>query len=162
MKRIVVISDVDGCLTDGKFVYTAEGKVAKVYGPHDADGVKLLKGYNIEIVFISADKRGFPITKKRIEDMKCPIYNVSEAERLEWIKNYINEKADEYGNKPYSVFFGDGINDAKAAAVVDCFIAPANARIEAKNVADYVTPSVGGNGAFLDLALYVEKMYASE
>ena len=48
MKRIVVISDVDGCLTDGKFVYTAEGKVAKVYGPHDADGVKLLKGYNIE------------------------------------------------------------------------------------------------------------------
>ena len=28
MKRIV-ISDVDGCLTDGKFVYTSEGKVAK-------------------------------------------------------------------------------------------------------------------------------------
>lgn len=162
MNRVIVISDVDGCLTDGKFVYTAEGKVAKVYGPHDADGVKLLKKIGIDIVFISADKRGFPITKKRIEDMKCPIFNVSEEERLGWIENYIKEKEAEYGCKTYSVFFGDGINDAKAASVVDCFIAPANARIEAKSVANYVTPSVGGNGAFLDLALFVKNNCVSE
>ena len=148
MKKILVISDVDGCLTDGKFIYTVDGKVAKIFGPHDADGVKLLKENNINVIFISADTRGFPITQRRITDMKCPIYNISEADRLEWIKNY-KEKYD------IVVFFGDGIHDAKVADIVDTFIAPQNARIEAKQVAEYITPSEGGNGAFLDLALYI-------
>lgn len=149
-KRAIVISDVDGCLTDGKFIYTVDGKVAKIYGPHDADGVKLLKSIGVDIIFISADKRGFPITSKRISDMKCELYNVSEGDRLEWIKEHIKDY-------DISFFFGDGIHDAKAANVVDIFIAPMNARPEAKVVAQYVTEHIGGDGAFLDLALYVEK-----
>lgn len=156
--KIVVISDVDGCLTDGKFIYTADGKVAKIYGPHDADGVKLLKRNDVDIVFISADKRGFPITSKRISDMKCDLFNVSEEERKNWIINYINEKKTQYENV-VSVFFGDGINDAAAADVVDIFIAPNNARKEAKYVSKYVTPSNGGEGAFLDLAQYIVARY---
>ena len=155
MSKVIVISDVDGCLTDGKFIYTADGKVAKIYGPHDADGVKLLKKNNVDLIFISADKRGFPITHKRITDMKCEVINVTEADRKEWIANYIKEKEVEYGEPVISVFFGDGISDAEAADIVDVFIAPQNARIEAKAVARYVTPSEGGNGAFLDLAQYV-------
>ena len=85
MKKIIVISDVDGCLTDGKFVYTAEGKVSKTFGPHDNDGVKLLRKNGIETIFISADKRGFPITEKRITDMKCQITCVSETDRGDYI-----------------------------------------------------------------------------
>lgn len=148
--KSVVISDVDGCLTDGRFIYTADGKVAKVFGPHDNDGVKLLKANDIDVVFISADKRGFPITKKRIEDMKCPIFNVSESERVEWVRNYIKEN-----NYERSVFFGDGISDIPVKDVVDKFICPANARPEAKSVADFVTSSIGGQGAFLDLAIWI-------
>ena len=148
--KAIVISDVDGCLTDGKYIYTADGKVAKMYGPHDNDGVKLLKKHGVDVVFISADTRGFPITKKRIEDMKCPIHNVTESERVEWVKNYITENGYDF-----SVFFGDGIGDVPVKPYVDMFIAPANARREAKAAATFVTESEGGNGAFLDLALYV-------
>jgi YrbI family 3-deoxy-D-manno-octulosonate 8-phosphate phosphatase len=151
--KAIVISDVDGCLTDGRFIYTADGKVAKVFGPHDNDGVKLLKSNGIDVVFISADKRGFPITEKRITDMKCKVYNVSEDDRVEWIKNYIKEN-----NYDYSVFFGDGIGDVPVAKVVNYFISPANARIEAKLVSNYVTTSIGGQGAFLDLANVVCNM----
>lgn len=150
MSDKIVISDVDGCLTDGRFIYTADGKVAKVFGPHDNDGVKLLKANGIDVVFISADKRGFSITKKRIEDMKCPIFNVSESERVEWVKNYIKEN-----NYEQSVFFGDGISDIHVKDVVDKFACPANARQEAKSVADFVTSSIGGQGAFLDLAIWI-------
>lgn len=150
--KSVVISDVDGCLTDGRYIYTADGKVAKVFGPHDNDGVKLLKANDIDVVFISADKRGFPITKKRIEDMKCPIFNVSEAERVDWVRDYIKEN-----NYQFSVFFGDGINDVPVKDVVTYFVCPANARIEAKFAAVHVTESIGGQGAFLDLAQWVIK-----
>ena len=51
------VFDVDGVLTTGQFLYTVDGKFAKVFGPHDADGIKLLKDNNIKIQCISADKR---------------------------------------------------------------------------------------------------------
>lgn len=148
-KRIV-ISDVDGCLTDGRFIYTADGKIAKMFGPHDNDGVKLLRANSFDVVFISADKRGFPITKKRIEDMKCPIFYVSETDRVNWVRDYIKEN-----DYQFSVFFGDGIMDVPVKNVVTYFACPANARKEAKETAHYITESVGGQGAFLDLAQWV-------
>ena len=144
MKRIV-ISDVDGCLTDGKFVYTSEGKVSKTFGPHDNDGVKKLKRAGYDVIFISADKRGFPITKKRIDDMKCELYPVSEEERKDWVANKIKDY-------DWSAFFGDGCSDIPAATVVNFFGCPANARHEVFEVADYIAPSNGSEGAFLDFA----------
>jgi len=150
MNKKVVISDVDGCLTDGRYIYTADGKVAKVFGPHDNDGVKLLKANGFDVVFISADKRGFPITKKRIEDMKCLIFNVSEADRVQWVDDYVKTNGYEF-----SVFFGDGISDVPVKDVVTYFASPANARKEAKSAADFVTESIGGQGAFLDLAQWL-------
>ena len=152
MNKILVVSDCDGCLTDGNFIYTADGKVAKIYGPHDNDGVKLLKKNNVSIQFISADGRGFAITKKRITDMKCDIMQCTEEERNKYFAQLIEDNSF---NK--IIFFGDGIHDAQVK--IDhpeiYFIVLANARKEAKDVCDYETPSVGGNGAFLDLALHV-------
>ena len=150
-KKVIVISDVDGCLTDGKFIYTADGKVAKTYGPHVNDGVKLMRKNGIEVQFISADKRGFDITSKRITDMKCPISLVSEAERATYLLSF----ADDYD---MVVFFGDGLGDLAAAnkyrehANNLYFAAPANAYPKVALSADYVTDLCGGNGAFLDLA----------
>lgn len=151
MKRIV-ISDCDGCLTDGKFVYTVDGKVAKVFGPHDNDGVKQLKKLGYDVIFITADKRGFDITNKRISDMKCQLFLVSESERAQFIKDYTTNN-----NYDWSCFFGDGISDIEAGKYVTFFACPANARKEVISVADFVTESKGGEGAFLDLAIEIIK-----
>jgi 3-deoxy-D-manno-octulosonate 8-phosphate phosphatase (KDO 8-P phosphatase) len=149
MKKTIVISDVDGCLTDGKYTYTVDGKVSKVFGPHDNDGVKLLRKNGIDVRFISADKRGFEITNKRITDMKCQLDYVSEADRS-W---YIAKALEEYD----VIFFGDGLGDLAAAMANPSayFIAPKNAREQVKDYADHVTSNIGGEGAFLDLAEYV-------
>ena len=150
-RKTIVISDVDGCLTDGKFVYTVDGKVAKVFGPHDADGVKLLKKNGIDVRFISADKRGFEITKKRITDMKCELDYVSEQERGAYLKSYVDSDYDAV------VFFGDGLGDLASVQANPSayFIAPKNARWQVKNAAKYITPNIGSEGAFLDLAEYI-------
>lgn len=154
MKDIVVISDCDGVLTDGNFIYTSEGKVAKIYGPHDNDGVKMLKEKGFSVIFITADKRGFDITKKRIDDMNCPLYLVSEKERLEWIKSYINT----HNFKDY-IYIADGISDVPSLQNACFSIVPQNGRNEAKNIANYITPSNGGSGAFLDAAIMISDMY---
>lgn len=157
MEKIIVISDCDGCLTDGNFIYTADGKVAKIYGAHDSDGVKLLKKNGIDVIFISADKRGFPITNARITDMKCELFHVSEEERVEWVQNYIKNNGYEK-----SIFFGDGINDVPVSKVVDIFCGPQNSVKEVWGAANYITSRNGGQGAFLEFAQYIVKTYLNK
>ena len=68
IKPSLFVLDVDGVLSSGQFLYDSNGKQYKIFGPHDNDGLKLISKY-IKIRFISADTRGFEISKKRVEDM---------------------------------------------------------------------------------------------
>ena len=143
----ILIFDVDGVLTTGQFIYSSKGKTYKIFGPHDSDGLKLLSD-KTKIKFITADKRGFQISRKRIvEDMGYELDLVSEQSRLDYLSNnYDLSKI---------VYMGDGYFDAPI--LEKCFygIAPANARIEARNSANYITPSRSGEGAVLDACLHI-------
>ena len=75
MKPNNFILDVDGTLTADYFIYSKKGKQYKIFGPDDADALKILQKY-INISFVSADRRGFDISKKRIIDMGFKIFLV--------------------------------------------------------------------------------------
>jgi 3-deoxy-D-manno-octulosonate 8-phosphate phosphatase (KDO 8-P phosphatase) len=141
------IVDVDGVLTDGKFVYTSQGKISKTFGPDDNDALCLLKKY-MTIHMVSGDKRGYEITKKRIiDDMHFPLDLVSTFERVEWIKSHYNLSE--------TIYMGDGIFDSMVFSEVGYGIAPANAFYIAKEHADFVTKNKGGEGAVAEACLYI-------
>jgi 3-deoxy-D-manno-octulosonate 8-phosphate phosphatase (KDO 8-P phosphatase) len=147
LKDLVFVLDVDGVMTTGQFLYSELGKEYKIFGPHDNDGLKMLKD-KLPIEFISADKRGFAISSKRIvDDMGFNLSLVSSEERY----NYLNEKYD----LSRVIYMADGLYDASILS--DCLfgIAPQNARVEAKKAADYVTPSESAKGAVLDACLMI-------
>ncbi|NCN07255.1 HAD hydrolase family protein [Candidatus Falkowbacteria bacterium] len=146
-----LILDVDGVLTDGTYHYTIDGKVAKIFGPDDNDALCLLKKY-LTIHMVSGDKRGFDITKKRIDDMKFPIDLVSTFDRLKWITDRFNPEE--------TIYMGDGIFDASIFNGVMYGIAPANAFITTKQHANYVTPSRGADSAVAEACLHIlEKFF---
>lgn len=147
------IIDVDGVMTDGRFYYTAKGKVMKAFGADDHDGLLLLKPH-MNICFITGDRKGFEITKKRIaDDMKFPLELVSTLERVKWMEDS-GFKLDE------SIYMGDGIFDAMVFDKVAYSIAPANAFYTTKAKADFVTPSMGGYGAVAEACLHIlEKFF---
>jgi 3-deoxy-D-manno-octulosonate 8-phosphate phosphatase (KDO 8-P phosphatase) len=148
IKPKYIVFDVDGVFTTGPFLYTIDGKFAKTFGPHDNDGIKLIRD-KISIQAISADKRGFDITKKRIQDdMKIPLTLINEKERLNWFKNSFNDLRE-------VIYMGDGIHDAEIFELVGYGIAPNNAFYVAKNKADYVTSARSGEGAVAEACLYV-------
>ena len=120
-----LLIDVDGVMTDGKIYYNTDGKIMKVFGPDDHDALNMLKD-KIKIHFLSADERGFEISKKRIvEDMKFPLDLVSAKERLEWIeKNCILDE---------SIYIGDSFVDIKIAEKVGFSIAPSDSDGNLKN-----------------------------
>lgn len=146
-----VVFDVDGVFTDGGFYYSAEGKVFKRFGAHDSDGIKLLRKLGIKIFSISADKRGFDITKRRMDDLKIPLTYVSEESRFQYIKNNFDRKS--------TGFVGDGMHDAAVLSYVEFGLAPANACFLAKQSAQFVTESEGGAGAVFEAALEIARRY---
>lgn len=142
-----LILDVDGVLTTGQFLYTKDGKLAKTFGPHDNDGIKLLSKL-INIQAISADKRGFGITKKRVaEDMGLKLDLVSETDRLSWLKKNFDLSR--------TIYMGDGMHDALIFDYVVYSIAPANAFYLARDKAKFVTSHRAGEGAVAEACLHI-------
>lgn len=148
MKNFII--DVDGCLTTGQFLYSAKGKVMKVFGPDDADALSILKN-KIYVHMISGDKRGFSITKNRIDDMGFPLSLVSTFQRVEWLEKKFNLQE--------TIFMGDGIYDALVFEKVAYSIAPSNAFFIAKQKANFVTRSKGGEGAVAEACLHIMEKF---
>jgi 3-deoxy-D-manno-octulosonate 8-phosphate phosphatase (KDO 8-P phosphatase) len=145
------ILDVDGVLTTGHFLYTAEGKMMKIFGPDDNDALSLIRKF-IEIRFVTGDKKGFQISRKRIvDDMNFPLDLVSTIHRLAWIKDLY--PLDQV------IYMGDGIFDNHVMHGVGYSIAPKNADSFAKDAANYVTERSGGNRAVAEACLHLMKTF---
>jgi 3-deoxy-D-manno-octulosonate 8-phosphate phosphatase (KDO 8-P phosphatase) len=147
-----LILDVDGVMTTGQFFYTADGKAMKVFGADDNDALSLLKPH-MDIRFVTGDKKGFSISKKRIEDdMGFPLELVSTIRRIDWIKNQYDPQS--------VIYIGDGIFDHYVMREVGYSIAPANADTLAKQHANYVTARSGGDRAVAEACLHIlEKFF---
>lgn len=140
------ICDVDGCLNDGRIYWGEEGKPFKAFGNYDHDGLKMIRGH-VHVAFITADQKGWDISYNRIHThMHFPLHFVKEADRFAWVEKF------GFDNVAY---MGDGFYDAPIIKAAAIGIAPAQARIEAKKAADFVTPSAGGDGAVMDACLYL-------
>ena len=149
---IVFILDVDGVLTNGNFFYSIEGKQLKVFGPDDNDALSLLREF-ISIRFVTGDRKGYAISKKRIvDDMDYPLDLVSTIHRINWI-------TDRY-NPSNVIYMGDGIFDHYVMKEVGYSIAPSNSDPNAQKYASYVTQRSGGNRAVAEACLHLlEKFF---
>ena len=126
----LLILDVDGVMTTGQFIYSSKGKVFKIFGPDDNDALSLLKEH-MKIIFVTGDKKGFNISKKRIVDhMNFELKLVSTTKRINWIEENFNPK--------HVIYIGDGIFDHYVMKNVFYSIAPNNADINAKKNANFI------------------------
>tara|TARA_B110000858_G_C17764433_1_gene456239 strand:+ start:495 stop:1016 length:522 start_codon:yes stop_codon:yes gene_type:complete len=146
----VFILDVDGVMTDGKFYYSNKGKVMKVFGADDNDALSLLKEY-INIRFITGDKKGFSISKKRIDDMGFELNLVSTIKRVDWIK-------DKYKLSEV-IYMGDGIFDHYVMQKVRYSISTSNSDINAKKFSNYITKRNGSERAVAEACLHIMKNF---
>ena len=145
-----LIIDVDGVMTTGQFLYSKNGKSYKIFGPHDTDGLNMLRDH-LNIFFVTADKKGFQISKRRIvKDLGYKLYLINHMKRYEFIKKFDFKKV---------IYIGDGFHDARILKTVKFGIAPRNARPEAKKSANFVTRSKSGEGAILDDAIKIKNKF---
>lgn len=151
IKPKVFILDVDGVMTTGHFLYSSEGKVMKIFGPDDNDALSMLQ-HQLDIRFVTGDKKGFPISKKRIiDDMNFPLEIVSTIRRVDWIKErYLLDEV---------IYMGDGIFDHYVMSEVGYAISPANGDKLAKQYANFITERSGGDRAVAEACLHIMEKF---
>ena len=129
----LVLTDVDGVLTDGGFYYSSNGEILKKFFVRDGMGVTLLRKKEIPTIIVTKEKS--PIVKTWCQKMKIQkIYDGVIK------KEIILEKVSSiYKVKPSEVaYIGDDINDVELLKKVGLSAAPLDASIEAKKVSYYI------------------------
>lgn len=143
----VVVSDVDGTLTDGGMYYTAEKEVMKRFSARDGMGVTLLQRSGIEVVLMTSDKTGIATARAR----KLGIQRVLEGINDKLLA--LNDLAKSLEVSLDSIaYIGDDVNDEAPLKHSGVSFCPSDAAREVQQWVQYVSKYGGGNGAFRELA----------
>ena len=143
----LLITDVDGVLTDGGRYYSKEGEVLKKFHVRDGMGVNILLRNNIKTIILTKEKS--MITKKWAKDM-----NISQV----YSGFTKKERALTQICKKYKVslkeiaFIGDDVNDLEVLKKVAFSAVPNDAVIQVKKIADYICKASGGKGCFREMS----------
>ncbi len=145
----LVITDVDGVLTDGGLYYSAEGLVMKKFNVKDGMGTKLLSDIGIETGIITTDGETSDLIKKRAERLKLSFLYTGIWDKEIKLKEICTEKKISLENV---AFIGDDVNDLSIINDVGVSFAPSDAAADVRDAVDVVLSKKGGEGAFRELA----------
>jgi YrbI family 3-deoxy-D-manno-octulosonate 8-phosphate phosphatase len=154
----LVLTDVDGVLTDGGRYFSEKGEIIKRFHVRDGMGINILLRNEIQTAIVT--KENSKIVKKWAKEM-----NVSKT--YSGIKN--KEKELEKICKYYKVlpseiaFIGDDVNDIELMKKVGFSATPFDGILQAKKIVNYICKTSGGNGALREIIdLILEEKFSNK
>ena len=138
--------DVDGVLTDGRVIYTGDQETQEFHVA-DGFGIKLLMQSEIAVAWITG--RGCASTERRAKELGIAELHVGSGPK----DRVLAGVQERLGIGPeQTAAMGDDLPDLAMRTRAAFFAAPANARVEVRERADYVTNTPGGAGAVREVA----------
>ncbi|WP_263377900.1 KdsC family phosphatase [Granulicella paludicola] len=150
----VLLYDVDGVLTNGDItiIPTSEpgaekltGVEVKSFSAHDGMGISIARLAGLKIGWVT--KRQSQVVAIRARDLKIDHVYQGQHDKREALDKVL---LDEQCTLEEIAYVGDDIIDLPVMRKVGLAIAVANARKQVKDVAHYITPMRGGEGAGRD------------
>lgn len=151
--------DVDGVLTDGRLYIGEQGETFKAFHALDGHGIKLLARAGIEPVVITG--RDSTAVRRRLADLGLQRARFGVQDKLAAAEALLRELGVGWHEV---AAIGDDWPDLPLLLRAGLAVAPPNAHVEVRAVADHVTQARGGNGAvreFCDLLLLAGGRYAA-
>ena len=138
----MLISDIDGVMTDGRIVYSIYGDELKFFDVTDGFGISLLNKAGIKTVIMTAKKS--KIVKMRGRDLGVTRVYAGFLDKL----IPFNDVLKRFNIAPEDIcFIGDDLIDFPVLKKVGFAVSVPNAVEEVKAVAHYITSRPGGRGA---------------
>ena len=153
----LALFDVDGVLTDGKLHYGADGEQIKVFHALDGHGLKMLQMVGIDVGIISA--RRSTALQTRLSDLGIKHAHLGVNNKLEVFRSLQKQLGL---TDQQCAFTGDDVIDLEVMQACGLKFSLENGHFIVKDIADWVAPVKGGNGAvraICDVLLYSQDNY---
>ncbi len=142
----LLVLDVDGCLSDGKLIYSADGIESKNFNVKDGLGITTWIKMGHQIAIITG--RNSTIVKKRADELG--IQHLFQGIRDK--KKVLNELVKSLDLEYYELAaIGDDLNDYNMLNLVGRSFTPQDGNKEIKSIVNTVLESSGGNGAVREM-----------
>ena len=142
----LLVSDVDGVLTDGKLLISSDNIESKFFSVEDATGVALAEYAKLHIALISG--RYSNTTEIRAKELKikyCYQGVLDKKNKLFELLKIYNVTLDEVA------YIGDSLVDVPVLEIVGCPISVPNGHQLAKKKALFITEKIGGEGVLFEI-----------
>ena len=148
IKKIqIILTDVDGVLTDGGRYYSENGESLKKFHVRDGMGVNILLRNGIKTIIIT--KENSKITKKWAKDMNVTKIISGSLKK----ENELVKICKIFKLSPTQIaYIGDDVNDIGLLKKVGFSATTNDADNMIKEHVDYVCTKDGGNGAFREIS----------
>lgn len=143
----LVITDVDGVLTDGTLFYGETGESLKAFNVKDGLGISLLQRSGVEIAVLSG--RDSLALRRRMADLGITVFRVGEKDKAVGCQTIIAEVGVTASEV---LFIGDDLIDLPAFEACGLSCAVKDAPDYICSHADVVLDANGGRGALREVA----------
>jgi len=142
----LVIFDVDGVLTDGRFWLSDDGIESKAFNTQDGYGIRRLLRAGLEVAVISGRRSN--AVAKRMSELGVAHVILGCNDKVAAFQSLISELGIEATN---TVYVGDDVPDIPLLRRAGFAIAVANAVVEVKAECAMTTTVSGGHGAVREI-----------
>ncbi len=146
----LVIMDVDGTLSDGRFFMLPDGQVLKSFDVKDGAGVVFLRLAGIRTAIITG--KVSEASRKRAEELNINDYYEGKINKTEPFLELL-EKYDL--SKEEVCYIGDDIGDAEVMGMVGFSAAVGDAHPLIKRISHYIAKRYGGRGAVREVIDFI-------
>jgi YrbI family 3-deoxy-D-manno-octulosonate 8-phosphate phosphatase len=148
----LLLSDVDGVLTDGGMYYSESGDELKKFNTRDGGGFILLKNVGIKTGMITSEN--VKLVERRAKKLEVDYYFSVSGDKWKTIDQLLQSLHLEPANLAY---IGDDINDLTVIEKAGLSFAPSDGVEEVQKKANVVLSRKGGEGAVREAAELILK-----
>lgn len=143
----LVLTDVDGVLTDAGMYYSEAGDELKKFNTRDGKGFELLRLSGLRVGIVTSEQTA--LVERRAAKLKVDLVRQGAVDKAPVFEQILAET----GLEPAEVaYMGDDLADLPVLARVGLAACPADAMPVVRERAHYVSSKSGGAGCFRDLA----------
>ena len=142
----LLVMDVDGVMTDGKITYSSDGQELKSFNIKDGLGIKRAQASGIETAIITG--RTSPMVERRARELGIAHLVQGREDKLSALSDLVDQMNLSLDQVAY---IGDDLPDLTAIESVKLGACPADAAIEVKSKANWVSTREGGDGCVREL-----------
>jgi len=142
----LVVSDVDGVLTDAGMYYGPDGELMKKFNTRDGMGLSIWRRHGFRVAIMTSEDS--PIVRSRAEKLKIADVFCGVEDKAEALGDFISREGLD---RRAVAYIGDDVNDLGVVDQVGLFACPADAASQIRARAHYVCERAGGRGCVREL-----------